>query len=70
MKESQERSSLHLKTVGRYWSIRIGEKNRAFSGENWISTWKLYQVWKTSLLQPTEKKPPDNADTFQALDLY
>ena len=33
LKENPEHSSLHLKTVGRYWSIRIGEKNRALGVE-------------------------------------
>ena len=33
LKENPEHSSLHLKTVGRYWSIQIGEKNRALGVE-------------------------------------
>ena len=33
LKENPEHPSLHLKTVGRYWSIRIGEKNRALGVE-------------------------------------
>ena len=33
LKENPEHPSLYLKTVGRYWSIRIGEKNRALGVE-------------------------------------
>ena len=33
LKENPEDPSLYLKTVGRYWSIRIGEKNRALGVE-------------------------------------
>ncbi len=33
LKENPEHSSLYLKAVGRYWSIRIGEKNRALGVE-------------------------------------
>ena len=33
LKENPEHSSLHLKTVGRYWSIRIGKKTRALGVE-------------------------------------
>ena len=33
LKGNPEHPSLHLKTVGRYWSIRIGEKNRALGVE-------------------------------------
>ena len=33
LKENPEHPSLHLKTVGRYWSLRIGEKNRALGVE-------------------------------------
>ena len=33
LKENPEHPSLHLKAVGRYWSIRIGENNRALGVE-------------------------------------
>ena len=33
LKENPEHSSLHLKAVGRYWSLRIGENNRALGVE-------------------------------------
>ena len=33
LKGNPEHPSLHFKTVGRYWSIRIGEKNRALGVE-------------------------------------
>ena len=33
LKENPEHPSLYLKTVGRYWSIRIGKKNRALGVE-------------------------------------
>ena len=33
LKENPEHPSLYLKTVGRYWSIRIGERNRALGVE-------------------------------------
>jgi len=33
LKENPEHFSLHLKTVGRYWSLRIGENNRALGVE-------------------------------------
>ena len=33
LKESPEHPSLHLKAVGRYWSIRIGGNNRALGVE-------------------------------------
>ena len=33
LKENPEHPSLHLRTVGRYWSLRIGEKNRALGVE-------------------------------------
>ena len=33
LKENPEHPSLHFKTIGRYWSIRIGEKNRALGVE-------------------------------------
>ena len=33
LKGNPEHLSLHLKTVGRYWSVRIGEKNRALGVE-------------------------------------
>ncbi len=33
LKENPEHPSLHLKMVGRYWSLRIGEKNRALGVE-------------------------------------
>ena len=33
LKENPELPSLHLKTVGRYWSLRIGENTRALGVE-------------------------------------
>ena len=33
LKQDPKNPSLHLMTVGRYWSIRIGEKNRALGVE-------------------------------------
>ena len=33
LKENPEHESLHLKKVGRYWSLQIGEKNRALGAE-------------------------------------
>ena len=33
LKENPEHPSLHLKTVGRYWSLRIGENTRALGVE-------------------------------------
>ena len=33
LKENPEHSSLHLKAVGRYWSLRIGKNNRALGVE-------------------------------------
>ena len=33
LKENPEHESLHLKKVGRYWSLQIGEKNRALGVE-------------------------------------
>jgi len=33
LKENSRHPSLHLKTVGRYWSVRIGANNRALAVE-------------------------------------
>ena len=57
LKENPEHSSLHLKTVGRYWSIRIGEKNRALGVEVgdegllwcWIGSHAEYDSFCTKL---------------------
>ena len=57
LKENPEHSSLHLKTVGRYWSIRIGEKNRALGVEVgdkgllwcWIGSHTEYDSFYTEL---------------------
>jgi hypothetical protein len=57
LKENPEHSSLYLKAVGRYWSIRIGEKNRALGVEVgdkgllwcWIGSHAEYDSWSKSL---------------------
>ena len=57
LKGNPEHPSLHLKTVGRYWSIRIGEKNRALGVELgdkgllwcWIGSHAEYDSWSKSL---------------------
>ena len=55
MKENPEHPSLHFKTIGRYWSIRIVEKNRALGGEGgdkgllwcWIGSHAEYDSYCT-----------------------
>jgi len=70
MKKNPERPSLHPKTVGRYWSIRIWEKiaplaeKIGFLPGNYTKFEK--QVYYTQL----RKKPSDNADMLQVLDLH
>ena len=57
LKENPEHPSLYLKTVGRYWSIRIGEKNRALGVEVgdkgllwcWIRSHAEYESWSKSV---------------------
>ena len=57
LKENPEHPSLYLKTVGRYWSIRIGEKNRALGVEVgdegllwcWIGSHAEYDSFYTEL---------------------
>ena len=57
LKENPEHPSLYLKTVGRYWSIRIGEKNRALGVEVgdkgllwcWIGSHTEYDSFYTEL---------------------
>ena len=57
LKENPEHPSLYLKTVGRYWSIRIGEKNRAVGVEVgdegllwcWIGSHAEYESWSKSV---------------------
>ena len=57
LKENPEHPSLYLKTVGRYWSIRIGEKNRALGVEVgdegllwcWIGSHAEYDSFCTKL---------------------
>ena len=57
LKGNPEHPSLHLKTVGRYWSIRIGEKNRALGVEVgdegllwcWIGSHAEYDSFYTEL---------------------
>ena len=57
LKENPEHPSLYLKTVGRYWSIRIGEKNRALGIEVgdkgllwcWIGSHTEYDSFYTEL---------------------
>ena len=57
LKENPEHSSLYLKAVGRYWSIRIGEKNRALGVEVgdeellwfWIGSHAEYDSWSKSV---------------------
>ena len=57
LKENPEDPSLYLKTVGRYWSIRIGEKNRALGVEVgdegllwcWIGSHAEYDSWSKSV---------------------
>ena len=57
LKENPEHPSLFLKTVGRYWSIRIGEKNRAVGVEVgdkgllwcWIGAHAEYDSFYTEL---------------------
>ena len=57
LKGNPEHPSLYLKTVGRYWSIRIGEKNRALGVEVgdegllwcWIGSHVEYDSFYTKL---------------------
>jgi len=57
LKENPEHSSLHLKTVGRYWSLRIGENNRALGVEVdekgllwcWIGSHAEYDIFCENL---------------------
>ena len=57
LKENPEHPSLYLKRVGRYWSIRIGEKNRALGVEVgdkgllwcWIGSHTEYDSFYTEL---------------------
>ena len=57
LKDNPEHPSLYLKTVGRYWSIRIGEKNRALGVEVgdegllwcWIGSHAEYDSFYTEL---------------------
>ena len=57
LKGNPEHPSLHFKTVGRYWSIRIGEKNRALGVEVgdkgllwcWIGSHTEYDSFYTEL---------------------
>ena len=57
LKENPEHPSLYLKKVGRYWSIRIGEKNRALGVEVgdkgllwcWIGSHTEYDSFYTEL---------------------
>jgi hypothetical protein len=57
LKENPEHPSLYLKRVGRYWSIRIGEKNRALGVEVgdkgllwcWVGSHTEYDSFYTEL---------------------
>ena len=57
LKENPEHPSLHLKTVGRYWSLRIGENTRALGVEVgdggllwcWIGSHAEYDSFYTEL---------------------
>ena len=57
LNENPEHPSLYLKRVGRYWSIRIGEKNRALGVEVgdkgllwcWIGSHAEYDSFYTEL---------------------
>ena len=42
--------SLHLKRIGRFWSVRVGLRHRALAVE--ASTDELLWVWIGSLVQP------------------
>lgn len=52
LKASPNHRSLHLKKVGRYWSVRIGKKHRALAVQIeegllwfWIGTHAEYDRW-------------------------
>jgi len=57
LKKDPKNSSLHLMTVGRYWSIRIGKKNRALGVEVgdegllwcWIGSYTDYESFCAKL---------------------
>ena len=64
LKQDPKDSSLYLSTVGRYWSIRIGEKNRALGVEVgdegllwcWIGSHADYESFCSKLSQSSQKK--------------
>ena len=64
LKEDPKNTSLQIATVGRYWSVRIGENNRALGVEVgdegllwcWIGTYADYESFCSKLSQSSQKK--------------
>jgi len=63
LKQDPKNPSLHLITVGRYWSIRIGEKNRALGIEVgdegllwcWIGSYADYESFCSKISKSGKK---------------
>ena len=64
LKQDPKNTSLQIATVGRYWSIKIGEKNRALGVEVgdegllwcWIGSHADYESFCSKLSQSSQKK--------------
>ena len=64
LKEDPKNTSLQIATVGRYWSVRIGENHRALGVEVgdegllwcWIGSHADYEVFCSKLSQSSQKK--------------
>ena len=62
LKQDPKNPTLQLTTVGRYWSIRIGEKNRALGVEVgdegllwcWIGSYSDYESFCSKLIKPSK----------------
>jgi len=64
LKQDPKHTSLQIATVGRYWSVRIGENNRALGVEVgdegllwcWIGSHADYESFCSKLSQSSQKK--------------
>ena len=64
LKQEPNNSSLQIMTVGRYWSMRIGEQNRALGVEVgdegllwcWIGSYADYEIFCSKLSKSSQKK--------------
>ena len=70
MKKNPERPSLHLKTVGRYDLYELAKKIEPLAEKIGFFPGNYTKFEKQAYYNQPSKKPPDNADTFQVIDLY